>query len=423
MKNTSAIEVQNLSKIYRIGLKEQKQETLTGSLIEALKKPVRNFRKIKNLQNHSNHTDEDVFWALKDVSFNLQKGEILGIIGQNGAGKSTLLKLLSRITYPSAGKIECRGKVASLLEVGTGFNPDLTGRENVYLNGTILGLSKKEIDERFEDIVQFSGIEKFIETPVKRYSSGMKVRLAFAVAAHLEPEVLIIDEVLAVGDADFQRKCIGKMQEISEGTGRTVLFVSHNMAAVKSLCTRGIVLKSGQKVFDGSQTDAINFYQANLDNAANLDYIDNIEDAPGNEFVRIINFGIKALEGNILSITSGVAFEVLLYNYVLGANIDITFELRTSEEIIVFHTGTYITKNNDSLKGFYRVSGTLPPHLLNSGLYFFSIIIGQNQKTALFKGRDMVSFEVIHEPHGNHMRQLPGVVSPKLSFETTFEER
>lgn len=423
MENTSAIEVKNLSKIYRIGLKEQKQETLTGSLIEALKKPVRNFRKIKNLQNQSNHNDEDVFWALKDVSFTLKKGEILGIIGQNGAGKSTLLKLLSRITYPSAGKIECRGKVASLLEVGTGFNPDLTGRENVYLNGTILGLSKKEIDERFDDIVQFSGIEKFIETPVKRYSSGMKVRLAFAVAAHLEPEVLIIDEVLAVGDADFQRKCIGKMQEISEGTGRTVLFVSHNMAAVKSLCTRGIVLKSGQKVFDGSQTDAINFYQANLDNAANLDYINNVEDAPGNQFVRIINFGIKALEGNILSITSGVAFEVLLYNYVEAANIDITFELRNSEEIIVFHTGTYITTNNDSREGFYRVKGTLPPHLLNSGLYFFSIIVGQNQKTALFKGRDMVSFEVIHEPHANHLRQLPGVVSPKLCFKTTFEER
>ncbi|MCW3113596.1 MAG: ATP-binding cassette protein [Segetibacter sp.] len=423
MESTSAIEVKNLSKIYRIGLKEQKQETLTGTFLDAIKKPVRNFRKIKNLKNNSNHNDEDVFWALKDISFTLQKGEILGIIGSNGAGKSTLLKLLSRITYPSAGKIECRGKVASLLEVGTGFNPDLTGRENVYLNGTILGLSKREIDERFAAIVEFSGIEKFIETPVKRYSSGMKVRLAFAVAAHLEPEVLIIDEVLAVGDADFQRKCIGKMQEISDGTGRTVLFVSHNMAAVKSLCTRGIVLKSGQKVFDGSQTDAINFYQANLDNAANLDYIDNIEDAPGNEFVRIINFRIKPLEGKILSITSGVDFEVLLYNYVEKANLDITFELRNSEEIIVFHTGTYITTNNDSRKGFYRVTGTLPPHLLNSGLYFFSIIIGQNQKIALFKGRDMVSFEVIHEAQSNHMRQLPGVVSPKLCFKTSFEER
>ena len=423
MENTSAIEVKNLSKIYRIGLKEQKQETLTGSIIEAIKKPVRNFRKIKNLQNSSNHSDEDIFWALKDVSFTLQKGEILGIIGSNGAGKSTLLKLLSRITYPSAGKIECRGKVASLLEVGTGFNPDLTGRENVYLNGTILGLSKKEIDERFADIVEFSGIEKFIETPVKRYSSGMKVRLAFAVAAHLEPEVLIIDEVLAVGDADFQRKCIGKMQEISEGTGRTVLFVSHNMAAVKSLCTRGIVLKSGKKVFDGSQTDAINFYQANLDNASNLDYIDDIENAPGNEFVRVINFGIKAMQGNILSITSGVSFEVLLYNFVQSANLDITFELRNSEEIIVFHTGTYITTNHSSRKGFYRVAGTLPPNFLNAGLYFFSIIIGQNKKTALFKGRDMISFEIIHEAEGNNMRQLPGVVSPKLCFKTTFEER
>ena len=190
-----------------------------------------------------------------------------------------------------------------------------------------------------------------------------------------------------------------------------------------SLCTRGIVLKSGEKVFDGTQTDAINFYQANLDNAANLDFIDNIESAPGNDFTRIINFGIKPFEGNIISIISGVQFEVLLYNYVVGVNLDITFELRNSEEIIVFHTGTYITTNNDSSKGFYRVNAVIPPYLLNSGLYFFSIIVGQNQKTALFKGRDMVSFEVIHEVEGNHMRELPGVVRPQLSFKTTFEEK
>lgn len=422
MHSSTAILVENLSKMYRIGLKEQKQETLTGTVLEALKKPFRNYRRIKNLKAYNtDHTDEDLFWALRNVSFELKKGEILGIIGKNGAGKSTLLKLLSRITYPTAGSIECRGKVASLLEVGTGFNPELTGKENVYLNGTILGLSKREIDERFADIVKFSGIEKFIETPVKRYSSGMKVRLAFAVAAHLEPDVLIIDEVLAVGDADFQRKCIGKMQEISEGTGRTVLFVSHNMAAVKSLCTRGIVLQNGEKAFDGTQTDAINFYQAHLDNAANLDFVDSIEDAPGNEFVRIVNFAITPLEENIISITSGVRFEVLIYNYVVGANLDITFELRNSEEIVVFHTGAYITTRNDSRKGFYRVGAELPPYLLNSGLYFFSIIIGQNQKTALFKGSDMVSFEVIHEVEGNHMRALPGVVRPNLEFRTVYE--
>ncbi|MDB5193820.1 MAG: ATP-binding cassette protein [Segetibacter sp.] len=422
MDNSLAIKVDNLSKVYKIGLKEQKQETLVGSIIDSIKKPIKNFRRISRVrQSEIQQENADQFWALKNVSFELSKGEVLGVIGKNGAGKSTLLKLLSRITYPSTGRIESMGKIASLLEVGTGFNPELTGRENIFLNGTILGLSKKEIDERFSEIVKFSGIEKFIETPVKRYSSGMKVRLAFAVAAHLEPDILIIDEVLAVGDAEFQRKCIGKMQEISDGTGRTVLFVSHNMAAVKALCTRGIVLKGGEKVFDGSQNAAINYYQAHLDNAANLDYIDDISKAPGNENVRIVNFSIKPLDGDIISIKSGVRFEVLLYNFVLGANLDITYELRNSEEIIVFHTGNYITTTNNSRKGFYRIASEIPSHLLNSGLYFFSIIVGQNQKTALFKGRDMVSFEVIHEASENHTRELPGVISPILSFNTIYQ--
>lgn len=256
----TVIKVQDISKAYRIGMKEQRHDTLSASMASWVKSPFTNFKKLKSLTNFDNKDDEDIFWALKGINFEVKKGEVLGIIGKNGAGKSTLLKILSRITEPTDGRIEIYGRVASLLEVGTGFNPELTGRENVYLNGTILGMTKKEIDSKFDEIINFSGIEEFIDTPAKRYSSGMKVRLAFAVAAHLDPEILIIDEVLAVGDAEFQKKCMGKMGELSKGQGRTVIFVSHNMAAVKSLCTKGIVLVKGKEVFKGCSEEAVSYY-------------------------------------------------------------------------------------------------------------------------------------------------------------------
>jgi lipopolysaccharide transport system ATP-binding protein len=208
------------------------------------------------------------FWALKDISFQVNRGEVLGIIGRNGAGKSTLLKLLSRISEPTTGRIEIEGRLASLLEVGTGFHPELTGRENIYLNGAILGMAKAEIKRKFDEIVAFAEVEKFLDTPVKRYSSGMYVRLAFAVAAHLDPEILVVDEVLAVGDSQFQAKCLGKMQDIARNEGRTVLFVSHNMSAVRSLCHRGIVLESGQKQFEGTALEAIAFYSRHSSSVA-----------------------------------------------------------------------------------------------------------------------------------------------------------
>ncbi len=263
MMDTIAIKVDNLGKAYRIGLKESKHENLSGAIKAALMKPIRNFRRISNLKKFGNEAEHDIFWANRHISFTVSKGEVLGIIGKNGAGKSTLLKLLSRITDPTEGRIELHGKVASLLEVGTGFNPDLTGSENIYLNGTILGLTRKEVNERFDQIVEFSGIEKFMETQVKRYSSGMKVRLAFAVAAHLDPEILIIDEVLAVGDAEFQKKCLGKMQEVAGREGRTVLFVSHDMAAVKKLCTRAILLEAGEISKEGTPTEVVDHYLKN----------------------------------------------------------------------------------------------------------------------------------------------------------------
>ena len=256
-----AIQVENLSKRYRIGRQEERPETLVGAALGWLKAPVDNFRQLRQLSRFQENGQEpdDIIWALKDVSFEVKRGEVVGIIGRNGAGKSTLLKILSRITEPTSGRVVLNGRVSSLLEVGTGFHPDLTGRENVYLNGAILGMTKREIDRKFDEIVDFSGVERFIDTPVKRYSSGMQVRLAFAVAAHLEPEILLVDEVLAVGDAAFQKKCLGKMGEVAK-EGRTVLFVSHDMAAVQTLCSLALYLKSGRTAIYSEVKQVIETY-------------------------------------------------------------------------------------------------------------------------------------------------------------------
>jgi lipopolysaccharide transport system ATP-binding protein len=245
-----AIRVENVSKMYRLGEGGAQHTHLREALTHALGAPLRWWRRNGNGHGSAVAEQDETLWALKDVSFEVKRGEVLGIIGRNGAGKSTLLKILSRITEPTTGQIDCFGRVASLLEVGTGFHQELTGRENVYLNGAILGMSKKEIDRKFDEIVAFSGVERFIDTPVKRYSSGMGVRLGFAVAAHLDPEILIVDEVLAVGDAEFQAKCLGKLNEVAE-SGRTVLFVSHNMRAVEQLTTRAMMLEGGAPVIDG----------------------------------------------------------------------------------------------------------------------------------------------------------------------------
>jgi lipopolysaccharide transport system ATP-binding protein len=256
-----AIRAENLSKRYRLGLKENLPDSLVGQMAKWARSPLANYRKLRSLSRFTDEEDSpDVLWALRDASFEIKRGEVVGIIGRNGAGKSTLLKILSRIVDPSAGQVEICGRVSSLLEVGTGFHPELTGRENVYLNGTILGMKKREIDAKYSQIVEFAGVDAFIETPVKRYSTGMMVRLAFAVAAHLEPEILIVDEVLAVGDAQFQKKSIGKMQAVARGEGRTVLFVSHNMAAIENLCQKVIVLEGGRVVMVADTKTGIREY-------------------------------------------------------------------------------------------------------------------------------------------------------------------
>lgn len=276
-----------MGKRYRLGSRET-ADTLVGQIGRLLSYPIRNLRVLRERKNFGDGDDESTLWALRDINFTLARGEVLGLIGHNGAGKSTLLKILSRITPPTTGEVRIRGRVSSLLEVGTGFHQDLTGRDNVFMNGAVLGLTRQEIRARFDEIVAFSGIEKHIDTPVKFYSSGMKVRLAFSVAAHLEPEVLIIDEVLAVGDLAFQQKCLGKMDSVKD-SGRTILFVSHNMSAVEGLCGRCLLMEGGRAIYDGAVGEAIARYRrASLD-AAHADLLDERTDREGTGRVRFSN--------------------------------------------------------------------------------------------------------------------------------------
>ena len=258
----TAIEFENVSKQYRLGLVSTR--TLAADLNRWWTMNIRGkedpYLKIGSVNDRSTAADSEYVWALRDIDFKVEQGDVLGIIGKNGAGKSTLLKLLSKVTAPTTGRIRAKGRIASLLEVGTGFHPEMTGRENIYLNGAILGMTRKEISSKLDEIVDFAGVERYIDTPTKRYSSGMTVRLGFAIAAHLDPEILVVDEVLAVGDAEFQKKAIGKMKDVSSGEGRTVLFVSHNMGSVRNLCHSGIVLKDGMIDFTGTANEAVDYY-------------------------------------------------------------------------------------------------------------------------------------------------------------------
>ena len=304
--NEIAIRVENLGKRYRIGGPQERYRTLRDTITDVALAPVRRLRSLGQPT-----PPEEIIWALKDISFEVKHGEVLGIIGRNGAGKTTLLKVLTRITEPTEGYAELHGRVGSLLEVGTGFHPELTGRENIYLNGAILGMRRAEIDSKFDEIVQFAEIEKFLDTPVKRYSSGMRVRLAFAVAAHLEPEILLIDEVLAVGDVSFQRKCLGKMGDVAK-EGRTVLFVSHNMAAVENLCRRGVVLDQGRIRVIGSQTEAVAQYLKSLGETTHS--LREREDRRGSGAVRVVGIEIKDVQGNVLdAVACGQDVDVYLY--------------------------------------------------------------------------------------------------------------
>ena len=299
--NSSAIQVQNLSKQYHIGSAEKRYARLGDQLVYALKSPLRRAKRL--LQPQTVADTEATIWALEDISFQVQPGEVVGIIGRNGAGKSTLLKVLSQITDPTSGSATIYGRVGSLLEVGTGFHPELTGRENTYLNGAILGMKKVEIDRKFDEIVAFAEIEKFLDTPVKHYSSGMYVRLAFAVAAHLEPEILLVDEVLAVGDVAFQRKCLGKMSSVA-GEGRTILFVSHNMGIMQKLCHRGLLLQNGSLVADTSMAEAGDIYLRTLE-AAESQPLGERTDRGGRGLVKLLGVDILDENGDASGLRTG----------------------------------------------------------------------------------------------------------------------
>jgi lipopolysaccharide transport system ATP-binding protein len=358
------------------------------SLRDVMVKKAKNFIGKGNLvQNEVN----EEFFALKDINFEVNAGDRLGIIGRNGAGKSTLLKVLSRITNPTSGRITIRGRVASLLEVGTGFHPELTGRENVYLNGAILGMSRAEIRKKFDEIVDFAGVEKFLDTPVKRYSSGMYVRLAFAVAAHLEPEILIVDEVLAVGDAEFQKKCLGKMQDVSKNGGRTILFVSHNMSAIQSLCNRGILLNEGRNVTEGLIEFVIEKYQNYSINKGNQKYWDNIDGAPGNENAKIKAVVLKNAENtNVFDVRTPLIFETEFWNLIDNVVINLSFHLNKFDGTTIFNIGSPAVLCH---KGIYKGRFTIPGNFLNNGLYSITLMIIKGN-TDYFSFDDCLNFEI-----------------------------
>lgn len=320
--NDVAVKVEHLSKRYRIGLKEEMHDSIGSAMLSFFKSPLKNYRKYRSLYRFDDMdpnsefdsavNSDSILWALRDVSFEVNRGEVLGIIGNNGAGKSTLLKILSRITDPTSGRATIHGKVSSLLEVGTGFHPELTGRENIYLNGTVLGMRKSEVEARFDQIVDFSGVKKFLDTPVKRYSSGMKVRLAFAIPAHMEPEILIIDEVLAVGDAEFQKKCLAKMQDFTKG-GRTILFVSHNMGAVIDLCPRSLLLQDGTVVSDGPSKDIVEEYLSKLFSPVDNQNLGSVSDRRGDGRLRFVAANLHSKNGKCTRVPiSGRPIDIIL---------------------------------------------------------------------------------------------------------------
>ena len=428
--NDIAIKVSNISKRYRIGLQEKAHDTLGSAFASWVKSPIRNFRRVQKLSKFRNDIGDDIFWAVKDVSFEVKRGEVLGIIGKNGAGKSTLLKILARITDPTSGVAEINGRIGSLLEVGTGFHPELTGRENVYLNGTILGMTKREIENKFKEIVDFSGIEKFIDTPVKRYSSGMRVRLAFAVAAHLEPEILLIDEVLAVGDIEFQKKCIGKMGSIA-GEGRTVIFVTHSMSALASLCPRTLLLDGGNLISEGPTEAIIQKYLSfnadqGVEGRGKKMYRDEVS-----EDGRFLMHAISTLDAggeirdefkNTETIYVELEFSMLeqINNIVVGIEL-----MKEHGEFAFrsFHNDIkeIITQEIEG-KINYKLTATIPGGLLNGGGYSIYPCIGIHNVKWLVGGTldiDGIAISISYNAPNPEMVYpigKPGIVSPLLEW-------
>ena len=437
----TAIRAEGVSKVFRIGLKEQAHDNLASAALHALLSPLRNYRKYRSLYRFKDveaagpgqgADPSDTIWAVRDVGFKVEEGEVLGIIGRNGAGKSTLLKILTRITPPTRGRIEVHGRVSSLLEVGTGFHQELTGRENVYLNGTILGMTKREVDRKFDEIVEFAGVEKFLDTPVKRYSSGMSVRLAFAVAAHLEPEILIVDEVLAVGDAAFQKKCLNKMQDVGR-SGRTILFVSHNMPAVKMLCTRALMLNEGRLVMDGTPQDVVGAYLTADVGVPPAREWPNAAAAPGGDVACLRGVRVVGRAGNVSD-----AFDI---RDEIGLQME--YDVRTPGHVLLPH---YFIYNDEGLllfgtldqdkkwrqrgrpSGRFTSTAWIPGNFLPGGTFYVSCaLLSRTINVSQFYEQQVVSFTVTENmgegtARGDWSGWMGGVMRPLLEWETQAEE-
>jgi lipopolysaccharide transport system ATP-binding protein len=414
------IKVENLWKQYRYGVLSHRtlHKDLQSWWARLRGKEDPNSRighPASSIQHPVSSNGDDRFYALQDINFEVKQSEVLGIIGRNGAGKSTLLKILSRVTTPTKGQIKIRGRVASLLEVGTGFHPELTGRENIFLNGAILGMTKEEIKKKFDEIVAFAEVEKFIDTPVKRYSSGMYVRLAFAVAAHLEPEILLVDEVLAVGDAAFQKKCMGKMGDISK-EGRTVLFVSHNMQAIQNLCAKTILLENGSVIDRGESSTVItNYLNKAIQNKLEQNWND-MNKAPGNEYIRIKSIKVipEFTNGdNKITVETPIAIKFEFWNLVPNIFINLSLVLWKVSGECVFNYGT---KSLELQKGIYSSTCFIPGNLLNDDTYSVEIYFVKDSSIVLFKESEIAFFKVHDVERFGWYGKWIGAVRPKLVF-------
>ncbi len=408
-----AIQINNVSKLYRLG-------TIgTGSLKQDITRWWH--RQVRGSKNDffedPNGVDGKLLWALRDINLEIRQGEIWGIVGSNGAGKSTLLKIISRIVRPTTGEINGRGLISSLLEVGTGFHQELTGRENIYLNGALLGMSRNEVKQNFDSIIAFSGIERFIDTPVKRYSSGMYVRLAFAVAAHLRTDILIVDEVLAVGDAEFQKKCLGKVNEVSRETGRTILFVSHNMSSVRQLCTHGLWLKNGRMEEQGAIQPIINRYLSQAQQQAFFREWEGRDTAPGNsevwiQRVELVPNGIEP--GAALDIRAGLRFHIRFWNEVPNAELNLGLHLFNASGDCIFDVPSPSLK---CAQGWVSAECEIPGNFLNDGAYSISVIIVRDTAAPVYYLEHCLSFEMAdYRPNIRWSGRWMGAVRPLLPF-------
>ncbi|OLE54029.1 MAG: hypothetical protein AUG51_10420 [Acidobacteria bacterium 13_1_20CM_3_53_8] len=416
-----AVKVENLSKQYSIGVSRAPYATLRDSIAGFANAPLKLFRRNKR-------ASDSTIWALKDVSFEINRGELVGIIGRNGAGKSTLLKVLSRITEPTRGGVDIFGRVGSLLEVGTGFHPELTGRENIYLNGAILGMKRQEIERKFDEIVAFAEVQKFIDTPVKRFSSGMYLRLAFAVAAHLEPEILLVDEVLAVGDNNFQKKCLGKMEEMSSG-GRTVLFVSHNMPAVLRLCNRVILLDQGQLLADGSPQQVTRQYLSSSTGSQAERVWPSAEIAPGDTVARLRSIRVCDKAGKTIEATDirqDFRIEVEYWNLQRRLRPSVLLIFTNEDGVCLFQSNDFnnnVWADTRREPGLVRSVCKLPGNFFSEGRVLVTVGIGTYNPNLLHAiERDAVAFQIFDRSEGDGVRgeyvgEWPGVIRPMLDWE------